>query len=304
MDARILADLLRGKLVPSVHIVGRESRQIKEVLRQRCFFVRQRTMLRNRIHRLLGAQHEVKLPQCSDLFGRKGLNFLEKLELPAPASLLLTQQLALLKELAVRIHEDEKALEGLLQETPALNYVRSLPGMGPILAAVVVSEIDGIERFPSAQKLCGYAGLYPSTHSSGGKTFKANCYDIATNGSARTFVEAAWVAIGCSAYFGDFYKRKRALGKKPGLAILATARLMARITWQLLTQRRAYTSERAGCSLAESQYLRSQPAQRIACAGGLAKEVHKPLKDPSDLPRRRLPQPLQNNAGWSLSRRL
>ena len=37
VDARILADLLRGKLVPSVHIVGRESRQIKEVLRQRCF---------------------------------------------------------------------------------------------------------------------------------------------------------------------------------------------------------------------------------------------------------------------------
>ena len=37
VDARILADLLRGKLVPSVHIVGRETRQIKEVLRQRCF---------------------------------------------------------------------------------------------------------------------------------------------------------------------------------------------------------------------------------------------------------------------------
>jgi transposase len=55
VDARILADLLRGKLVPSVHIVGRETRHIQEVLRQRCFFVRQRTMLRNRIHRLLGA---------------------------------------------------------------------------------------------------------------------------------------------------------------------------------------------------------------------------------------------------------
>jgi hypothetical protein len=34
-------------------------------------------MLRNRIHRLLGAQHEVKLPQCSDLFGRRGLSFLD-----------------------------------------------------------------------------------------------------------------------------------------------------------------------------------------------------------------------------------
>jgi transposase len=100
----------------------------------------------------------VKLPQCSDLFGREGLSFLEKLELPAPAKLLLTQQLTVLKELAGRIGEDEKALEGLLQESLALNYVRSLPGMGPILAAVVVTEIDGIERFPSAQKLCGYAG--------------------------------------------------------------------------------------------------------------------------------------------------
>jgi transposase len=76
VDARILADLLRGRLVSSVHIPARETRQIKEVLRQRCFFVRQRTMLRNRIHRLLGGQHEVKLPQCSDLFGRKGVGFL------------------------------------------------------------------------------------------------------------------------------------------------------------------------------------------------------------------------------------
>ena len=36
VDARILADLLRGKLVPSVHIVGRETRQIKEVLLPIC----------------------------------------------------------------------------------------------------------------------------------------------------------------------------------------------------------------------------------------------------------------------------
>jgi hypothetical protein len=54
---------------------------------------------------------------------------------------------------------------------------------------------------------------------------------------------------------------------------------MARITWQLLTQRRGYTS------LVETQYLRSQPAERIvSVAGGLATEGHKPLKDSSDFP--------------------
>ena len=52
VDARILADLLRGNLIARVHICGKATREIKEVLRQRRFFVRQRTMLRNRIHRL------------------------------------------------------------------------------------------------------------------------------------------------------------------------------------------------------------------------------------------------------------
>ncbi len=192
----------------------------------------------------------------------------------------MTQQLALLKELAVRIHEDEKALEGLLQETPALNYVRSLPGMGPILAAVVVSEIDGIERFPSAQKLCGYAGLCPSTHSSGGKTFQGKLLQHCNKWLRWAFVEAAWVAIGCSAYFGDFYKRKRALGKKPSLAILATARLMARITWQLLAHRRAYTS------LAPDP-IPPKPACRADCLHGRLGQGSA-LKDPSNFPRRRL----------------
>jgi hypothetical protein len=37
-----------------------------------------------------------------------------------------TQQLALLKELAMRIHEDEKTLEGLLEESAAMKFVRSL----------------------------------------------------------------------------------------------------------------------------------------------------------------------------------
>jgi hypothetical protein len=87
------------------------------------------------------------------------MSFLNKLELPAPAGFLLTQQLALLRELALRILEDEKGLDAVMEASPALDHVRSIPGMGPILAVVVVSEIDNIGRFPSAQKLCGYAGL-------------------------------------------------------------------------------------------------------------------------------------------------
>jgi transposase len=240
IDARILALLLRACLVSSVHIPCKETRQRKEVLRQRCFFVRQRTMLRNRIHRLLGAQHDLKLPQCSDLFGKKGMSFLEKLELPAPAGLLLKQQLEMLKNVQLRIKEDEKALETMMSATPAQQHVLSIPGMGPILASVVVSEIDDIDRFHSAQKLCGYIGLCPSTSSSGGKTYNGKLMKHCNKWLRWAFVEAAWVAMGCDSYFGDLYKKKRALGKKANTAILCVARRMARITWQLLTQGRDY----------------------------------------------------------------
>jgi len=240
IDAYILARLLRAGMICEVHIPSKAARQRKEVLRQRSFFVRHRTMVRNRIHRLLAAQHNLQLPQCSDLFGKRGLGFLDKLQLPAPAGLLLKQHLELLRNLQSRIAEDEAALKSLLEDSPELGFIQSIPGMGPILAAVVLSEIDSIKRFPTAQKLCGYAGLCPSTSSSGGKTHQGRLMSRCNKWLRWAFVEAAWVAIGCSPYFGNHYKRKRALGKKANTAILSTARRMARIAWQLLTEKRAF----------------------------------------------------------------
>lgn len=246
VDALILAQLLRVNFIPAVHIPAKETRQRKEVLRQRCFFVRQRTMLRNRIHRLLGGQHNLKLPVVSDLFGRKGLSFLEKLELAAPTGLLLKQQLEMLRTVQLRIKEDEAALEEMIVKTPGYQRLLSVPGMGPILAAVVVSEIDDISRFASAQKLSGYAGLCPTTSSSGGSTHQGRLMRHCNKWLRWGFVEAAWVAVGCSPYFGDYYKKKRALGKKANTAILATARRMARIAWQMLTEDRDFDTNPPG----------------------------------------------------------
>ena len=240
VDARILALLLRADVICRVHIPCKATRERKEVLRQRCFFVRQRTMLRNRIHRLLGGQHGLELPVCSDLFGKKGMGFLEKLELAAPAGLLLKQQLDMLRNVQLRIKEDETALEGMMGTSTLRERLLSMPGIGPILAAVIVNEIDDITRFPSAQKLCGYAGLCPTTSSSGGKTYNGKLMPHCNKWLRWAFVEAAWVAIGCNAYFGMMYKKKRALGKKANTAILCVARRMARIAWQLLTQGRDF----------------------------------------------------------------
>ena len=85
-------------------------------------------MLRNRIQRLLSAQHNLQLPQCSDLFGKKGISALCKLTLPDPAGLLLRQHLEVLESLKIRIAEDEATLKKMLEATPQFDFVLSLRG--------------------------------------------------------------------------------------------------------------------------------------------------------------------------------
>jgi len=55
------------------------------------------------------------------------------------------------------------------------------------------------------------------------------------------FIKATWVAIGCSDYFGTFYKRHRGRGKGSNEAITTTARRMAKIAWKMLTEQRDYS---------------------------------------------------------------
>ena len=77
LDALALATLLRGNLIARAHVPSKATRARKELLRQRLDWARLRTRVRNRVHAVLDRQRELEMPQCSDLFGRKGLNALQ-----------------------------------------------------------------------------------------------------------------------------------------------------------------------------------------------------------------------------------
>ena len=56
IDSRILAHLLRCDLLPTAYVRPKEQRTAQQVLRQRMFLVRVRTMVKNRIHVLIDRQ--------------------------------------------------------------------------------------------------------------------------------------------------------------------------------------------------------------------------------------------------------
>ena len=253
VDARKLAQLLRANLLPASHMPDRATRLRKEVLRQRTFWVRERTKVRNRIHRLLGRQHGLAMPQVTDLFGKKGRAALDKVVLASPDDLLLRQQLEVLDTLEAQIRELNRRIAADGKGDPAVVRLATIPGIGDTLGNVIASEIDGIGRFGGSEDLCAYAGVIPTTSSSGDKTWHGRLVPGCNKWLRWALVEASWVAVGCDPYFGGLYRHHRSRGKKANTAILIVARRMVQIIFRILTEERdfrpqAWTPILPGCS--------------------------------------------------------
>jgi transposase len=243
LDARALAKLLRADLIARAHVPAVATRRRKEVLRQRLFWVRVQTMVRNRVHQLLDRQEKLELPQVSDLFGVRGMTALRQMQLVEPDATQLRQDLDLLGELRARVKELEAMIAADNTDDAATRLLATMPGLGKVLAAVVACEIDGVERFAHPKKLLAYAGLVPTTHASGGKSYNGPLLPQCNKWLRWAFVEAAWVAVGCSNYFGGIYRHHRARGKGANTAIVIVARRMAEIAWHLLREGRPYRDQ-------------------------------------------------------------
>jgi transposase len=238
IDSHILAQLLRADLIPAAYIPGKRTRSYKEMLRQRVFLVRMRTRLKNRIHVLLDRLH-IPFPSITDIFGKRGTTYLRKLNLPGVDGEILREDLELLEVFNKLVKEAEQEIASLLGDDPQVKLLRTIPGLGPILAAVVAMEIDQIERFIGPSKLASYAGLVPSTYASGGRIFHGKLLPMSNKWLRWALVEAAWGSIRTSPYCRIFFENHKRR-KGPHTAAIALARRLSEIIWHVLTEKRAY----------------------------------------------------------------
>lgn len=244
IDAQVLAHMLRTHWIPAVYIPGQETRAYREMIRQRVFLVRMRTRVKNRIHVLLDRLH-LPLPVLSDLFGKRGTQYLRKLKLSGIDGWILRQDLDLLELLNQLLKEAEKEIEALLGEDPRIQGLRTIPGLGPILAAVIALEIDEIKRFSNPAKLAAYCGLVPSTYASGGKHFHGKLLPQCNKWLRWAFVEAAWASMRSSPYCRAHFDRRQIRGgRKAG--IISLARRLSEIVWHVLQERRPYEERPIG----------------------------------------------------------
>jgi transposase len=98
---------------------------------------------------------------CSDIFGVWGNTWLDGLELGQPYAGKVASLRTLAGELTAEITVLEAAIADLLEDHDGYHALQALPGIGPVLAAVLVAEIGDITRFGHPARLCSWAGLTP-----------------------------------------------------------------------------------------------------------------------------------------------
>jgi transposase len=247
LDADGLALLLYNGTLPTVWIPSRELRDERELPRTRMAFSKQRTAVKNRIHAILN-KHAILLETESDVFSGKGLETLRQAlgGLPPETRGCVEEELALLSEIQWHIDALEARIRERIQITPTLQLLKTLPGIGDILAIVIDREIGLVERFATAENLASYAGTTPKVKSSGGKTYYGPMRKESNQYLKWAFVEAANVIVRCHNY--PSWKNKHvvrlyertARRKGHAIAVGAVARHLAEASYWVLTKGEAY----------------------------------------------------------------
>jgi transposase len=170
LDARDLADLLRMGRLAEAWIAPAEIRELREVTRYRGKLVQLRTSCKDQVHGVL-AKLGIEVT-CSDIFGAWGTQWLDELTLPQPYCWKVASLRQLIGWLTSEIAVLEQVTAELLAGHDGYRAVQQLPGIGPVLAAVIVAEIGDITRFRHPARLCSWAGLTPRHHESDTKVVR------------------------------------------------------------------------------------------------------------------------------------
>ena len=241
-DARWLAHLLRLGVLPEGYIYPREQRPVRDLLRKRGQMVRQRTTnllsIENLYTRNTGSSlsaNEIKALQVEEIDGRVPSNDL---------ALAIKANLAVMRSADEQVEVLEQAVIGQVKLRAEFRFLKTVPGIGQILALTIMLETGDIRRFASVGNFASYCRCVGSQKISNrkkkgkGNTKNGNKY------LGWAFVEAANFAIRFSPKIKSFYQRKKS--KTKGIvALKAVAHKLCRACYYIMKDRVAFNVTKA-----------------------------------------------------------
>jgi len=223
IDAHKIAVLLRGGMLPQAYVYPPGMRETRDLLRRRLHLVRKRGQLLAHLQNLTHAYNrgafEKRIAYPSN---REGVvaHFAGEPMVQANAALdlsLLAHYDEILVELEARLVKQAK------KEAPrGFHLLRSIPGIGKVLAMTIVYELHDVHRFERVQQFASYARLVKCAKESAGKR-------KGTSGAKMGNVHLKWAFSEAAVLFVRHSAEAKALlarltqrhGKGKALSILA-----------------------------------------------------------------------------------
>ncbi|MFC3109984.1 transposase [Undibacterium arcticum] len=192
-DARHLAHILRLGLLPEGHIMPQPMRTVRDLARKRMQLVQKRTTQIVSIETCLAQQTGGRL-SSNDVKQLTDAH-VDGMSVGVVESISIKANLAVLQALQTQIDGIEKALSKHCRGNPGYGLLKTVSGIGPILATVILLETGSIERFADVGNYASYCRCVGSIHVSNGKKKGEGNTKNGNRYLAWAYVEAANFAI-------------------------------------------------------------------------------------------------------------
>jgi transposase len=239
IDAETIARLAAGGLLPMAYAYPRQRRGLRDLLRARLRFVRQRAELYAHVHTALRQANlepvGSAVKYASKRSGLPGQFADEHVGRSVAADLELTAALdAIIRRLERQIAEAARG-----HYAKELAVLQSIPGVGPVTALTVLLEIDAVGRFATRQQFASYARLVCPPRESAGKAY-------APSGRKQGNAYLKWAFSEAAVHAAQYDDRIGAHLKKlesrfgPGKARSVLAHKLGRAAYHMLRRGRVF----------------------------------------------------------------
>jgi transposase len=146
----------------------------------------------------------------------------------------LNSLLTLYKSLVKEIDTLEKEINRLIEEVHP--HYMSVPGIGPISAAVIYSEYGNLSNFSNPGQMLAFAGIEPGINQSGTESHGGRMVKRGSSQLRYTLINCCLPLIRFDMTFASYYAKKRAEGKPHRVAITHVAKKLIRVIYALERQ--------------------------------------------------------------------
>ncbi len=146
----------------------------------------------------------------------------------------LNSLLTLYQSLVKEIDTLEAELHKLIEEVHP--HYMSVPGIGPISAAVIYSEYGDISNFSTPAQMLAFAGIEPGINESGTESHGGRMVKHGSSQLRYVLISCCLPLIHFDMTFATYYAKKHAEGKPHRVTITPVAKKLVRVIYALEKQ--------------------------------------------------------------------